>query len=100
MGVATPFAGAVLAGNVMTYLGEGTEVKALAGVARHVEHGGAVVVGFGSGRGYPVRAFDAHATSAGLALEQRFATWDLRPWTTSADFCISVLRVAGDPPEV
>jgi hypothetical protein len=25
-------------------------------------------------------------------LEQRFATWDLRPWSDEADFAVSLLR--------
>ena len=29
---------------------------------------------------------------AGLHIEHRFATWDLRAWHTDADFAVTVLR--------
>ena len=35
---------------------------------------------------------DKDALTAGLHLEHRFATWDLRPWSPSADFAVSVIR--------
>jgi hypothetical protein len=37
-------------------------------------------------------AFDRAVTEAGLRLEHRFATWDLRAWHDDADFAVSVLR--------
>jgi len=87
------FAGAVVAGNVMTYLAPGSESEVLRSVARHVEPDGPVVVGFGLDRGYPLAQFDRDVETAGLVVEQRFATWDLRPWAADADFAVSVLRV-------
>ena len=54
---------------------------------------GIVVVGFGTDRGYSLESFDEDVRIAGLHLEQRFATWDLRPWSDSSDFTVSVLRV-------
>jgi hypothetical protein len=52
-----------------------------------------VVVGYGTDRGYTLAEFDDDLVSAGLVLEHRFATWDLRPWSPRADFAVSVLRV-------
>ena len=44
------------------------------------------------GDGAVVDEFDAHVAAAGLRVEQRFATWDLRPWAEDSDFAVSVLR--------
>jgi hypothetical protein len=49
-------------------------------------------VGFGLDRGYSLDAFDADAALAGLTVESRFSTWDLRAWTPHAVFAVSVLR--------
>ncbi|MEV4545487.1 class I SAM-dependent methyltransferase [Micromonospora echinaurantiaca] len=87
-----PFDAAVVAGNVMAFVAPGTEPAVLARIAAHLRPDGAVVVGFGTDRGYPLTEFDAHAVAAGLRLEHRFATWDLRPWRDGADFAVSVLR--------
>lgn len=86
------FDAAVLAGNVMPFLAPDTEAEVLSRVAAAVRPDGAIAVGFGLDRDYPLASFDADITAAGLALEHRFATWDLRPWTTAADFAVSVLR--------
>ncbi len=87
-----PFDAAVVAGNVMAFVAVGTEPAVLARIAAHVRADGAVVVGFGTDRGYALADFDAHWKLAGLCLEHRFATWDLRPWREDADFAVSVLR--------
>lgn len=86
------FDAAILAGNVMLYLAPDTEEEVLRRVGAHVRPDGPVVVGFGTGRGYALADFDAHAAGAGLLVEQRFATWDLRPWHADADFAVTVLR--------
>ncbi|WP_326559143.1 class I SAM-dependent methyltransferase [Micromonospora sp. NBC_01796] len=87
-----PFDAVVVAGNVMPYVASGTEAAVLSRLAAHVRPDGPVVVGFGTDRGYPLADFDAHADAAGLLVEQRFATWDLRPWRADADFAVTVLR--------
>jgi SAM-dependent methyltransferase len=92
MGEPDPFDGAVMAGNVMPFVAPGTESQVLARIAAHLREGGFLVVGFGAGRGYEIPAFDADAKTAGLFVEHRFATWDLRPWTVGADFAVTVLR--------
>ena len=96
LGITEPFAGAVLAGNVMAYVAPGTETSVLRSVARHVESDGPVVAGFGLDKGYALDQFDRDAEAAGLHLEQRFATWDLRPWRADSDYAVSVLRVPPD----
>jgi SAM-dependent methyltransferase len=87
-----PFDGAVLAGNVMVFLAPGTEADALRRVAAHVRDDGFVVTGFHTNRELALDDFDAAAAEAGLRLEHRFATWDLRAWHEDADFAVSVLR--------
>jgi hypothetical protein len=87
-----PFDAAILAGNVMAFVAPGTESAVLARVGAHVRPDGVVVVGFGIDRGYAVADFDEHAFEAGLVLEHRFSTWDLRPWSPQAGFAVSVLR--------
>jgi SAM-dependent methyltransferase len=87
-----PFDAAVLAGNVLVFVAPGTERDVLARVAAHVRGDGVVVAGFTTGRDYGVAAFDADCAAVGLALEHRFATWDLRPWRDDADWVVTVLR--------
>jgi len=87
-----PFEAAVLAGNVMTFVGLGTERAVLTRVGAHVRAGGIVAVGFGTDRGYPMADFDEDVSAAGLMVEHRFATWDLRPWSADATFAVSLLR--------
>lgn len=87
-----PFDAAVVAGNVMAFVAVGSETAVLSRIAAHVRADGVVVVGFGTDRGYALGDFDAHCRAAGLTLEHRFATWDLRPWRDDADFAVTVLR--------
>lgn len=86
------FDAAILAGNVLPYLAPGTEVTVLERVKAHVREEGLILLGFGTGRGYAVESFAGHVIAAGLREEQRFATWDLRPWRDGGDYLVSVLR--------
>jgi SAM-dependent methyltransferase len=93
VGEPEPFDAAVIAGNVMPFLAPGTEQAVLTRVAAHLREDAFVVVGFGLDRGYSLNDFDTHATGAGLRLEHRFATWDVRPWRDDSPFAVTVLRV-------
>lgn len=86
------FDAAVVAGNVMLFVAPGTEGAVLARIAAHIRPDGVVIVGFGTARGYDLTDFDRHADLAGLVLEHRFATWELRPWHEDASFVVSVFR--------
>lgn len=88
-----PFDIAVLAGNVMVFVAPGTEVEVLRHVAAQVRPGGRIVTGFHTDREYTVEAFDADIETAGLALQQRFGTWDLVPFGPEATFAVSILAV-------
>ncbi|MEU5964778.1 class I SAM-dependent methyltransferase [Micromonospora parva] len=96
LGEAEPFDAAVLAGNVLAFVAVGTEPEVLRRVAAHLRPDGVLAVGFGTERGYPLTAFDADAVAAGLRVEHRFATWDLRPWRDDAAFAVTVLRRPAD----
>lgn len=86
------FDGVLLAGNVMDFIGEEHRVEAVHRVAAQVRPGGFVLVGCRVGRGFTPQQLDAALPGTGLVLEQRFATWDLRPYREDPDFCVSVLR--------
>lgn len=92
LGEPEPFDAAVLAGNVMLFLAPDTEVDVLCRVAAHVRPDGFVVVGFHVDRALALDDFDRHVDAAGLVIEHRFATWDLRAWHRDADFAVTVLR--------
>jgi SAM-dependent methyltransferase len=98
MGIHQRFAAAVVAGNVLAFVAAGTEPDVLRRIALHLAPDGIVVVGFGTDRGYPLDRFDADLCAAGLTLEHRFATWDLRPWRDDAGFAVSVLRLPAPTP--
>jgi 2-polyprenyl-3-methyl-5-hydroxy-6-metoxy-1,4-benzoquinol methylase len=91
-GEGEPFDAAVLAGNVMVFLAPATEAEVLRRVAAHVRPEGFVVVGFHVDRNLALDEFDRCVAAAGLVVEHRFATWDLRAWNESADFAVTVLR--------
>jgi SAM-dependent methyltransferase len=97
MGEPEPFDGAVLAGNVMVFLAPGTESQALRRVGAHLRADAPVLVGFHVNRELSLADFDEAVGQAGLRVEHRFATWDLRPWHPEADFAVTVLRSAGAP---
>lgn len=92
-GEGAPFDAALLVGNVLAFVAPDSEALVLANVARHVRPDGVVVVGLGLDRGYPTADMDRDAARAGLVLEQRFATWDLRPFRADSDFAVTVYRV-------
>ena len=82
----------VSAGNVMTFVEPRSRRAVLANLAGMLADDGRVVIGFGEGRGYSFTEFDADAASAGLEVDLRLATWDLRPWRPGSDFLVAVLR--------
>jgi SAM-dependent methyltransferase len=91
-GESEPFDAAVLVGNVLPFVAPGSEPDVLCRTAAHLRSDGLLVTGFGTGRGYNLEDFDAHCAGAGLILEHRFATWDLRPWISTADFAVTISR--------
>ena len=53
--------------------------------------------GFQLDRGYDVEAYDHDCRASGLELVERWATWDREPFTTGANYAVSVHR---DPLQV
>lgn len=92
LGEAEPFHAAVLAGNVMPFLAPGTEAEVLRRIGAVLRPDGVIAIGFGLDREYPLQKFDSDIATAGLVVEHRFATWDLRPWTAAAEFAVTILR--------
>lgn len=82
----------VTAGNVMVFLAPGTERQVVQRLASHVNDEGALVLGFRLDWHYGLPDLDADLEAAGLAVEQRFATWDLRPLTPASDFAVTIAR--------
>ncbi|MDQ3569461.1 MAG: class I SAM-dependent methyltransferase [Actinomycetota bacterium] len=82
----------VMAGNVPLFTPPGTEASLVAGCARHVAAGGALVAGFALDRDYALGDYDSHAAAANLALEERYATWDRGPFTDDGTYAVSVHR--------
>lgn len=94
------FDAVVAAGNVMVFLAPGTEGQVVRRLAAHVGDDGVLVLGFRTDRHVRVEDVESAAEDAGLVAEQRFATWDLRPWSDDAEFVVVVLRrpAAGQGP--
>src|SRR4051812_30786670 len=80
----------VMAGNVPLFTPPGTHAAIVAGCARHVKAGGALVAGFQLGRGYALAEYDEHCSAAGLALAERYAGWAREPFTAGGDYAVSV----------
>ena len=86
-----PFDLILSAGNVLAFLHPATRRPVLARLADRLAPSGRLVTGFGAGRGYDFDDFLTDATASGLRLEQRFATWDLRPFTPESTFLVAIL---------
>lgn len=93
-GVAEPFDAIICAGNVMTFLHPATRIDVLTRFAAHLAPEGRAVIGFGAGRGYSFDAYAADVSRAGLHIDSRFSTWDLRPFQGTSDFLVSLLSRA------
>ncbi len=82
---------AVMAGNVMIFLAPGSEQAVVANVARHLTPGGFLIAGF---QIIPdqltIERYDEIASLAGLALAERWSTWDRDTWDASHDYAVSV----------
>lgn len=88
----------VLAGNVMIFVEPGTEPAVVANLAPALRPGGALVAGFQirgdrkSLERISVDGYDRCCAAAGLALAERWSTWDREPWSPGADYAVSVHR--------
>jgi SAM-dependent methyltransferase len=85
----------VLAGNVPLFTAPGSQARLVAGCARHLAAGGALVAGFQLARGYDVATYDEHCRRSDLELAGRWATWDGEPWPGDGSYVVSVHRPIG-----
>src|SRR5580692_530703 len=83
----------VMAGNVLIFVPTGTEGQVIANAARWLAPGGRLVAGYSLRPGGldPIR-HDALAAAAGLELEDRWSTWDRRPYTPGDAYAVAVHR--------
>jgi SAM-dependent methyltransferase len=85
----------VVVGNVMVYLADDTEVRALSVLRDLLAPGGRMLVGFNPAKGpahsrdYPLTDFRAHVRAAGLVVQHEFGTYDLAP--PGGDYAVTVL---------
>jgi SAM-dependent methyltransferase len=90
LGFPTSYDVIVCPGNVMHFVGPGTEPRIVANLAAVLEPGGRLAFGFFTGRDYTPDDLDADAAAAGLTREHRFATWELHPSRDDSDWAVSV----------
>ena len=91
--LARSFDAVVMAGNVMIFLTPGTERAVVANMARHLRPGGLLIAGFQiMPGGMTIQSYDEIAGLAGLALAERWSTWDGDPWDAASDYAVSVHR--------
>ena len=83
----------VMAGNVLIFVEPGTEGRVLANAARWLEPGGRLIAGYSlQPGGFGSSEHDRLAEEVGLTLEDRWSTWDRRPFTQPAGYAVSVHR--------
>jgi SAM-dependent methyltransferase len=83
----------VMAGNVLIFVEPGTEGRVLANAARWLEPGGRLIAGYSlQPGGFGSSEHDRLAEEVGLTLEDRWSTWDRRPFTQPASYAVSVHR--------
>jgi len=81
----------VMAGNVMIFVEPGTEGAVVVNMARHLNVEGRLIAGFQlmAGR-LAIERYDEIAVDAGLALSERWSTWDCDEWVAGGDYAVSV----------
>jgi SAM-dependent methyltransferase len=84
----------VMAGNVLIFVTPGTEAKVVANLAGYLEPGGCLIAGYSlQPGGLSVATHDELAAQAGLSLQDRWSTWDRRPFTPQSTYAVSVHRL-------
>ncbi|MEU5832568.1 class I SAM-dependent methyltransferase [Streptomyces diacarni] len=98
LGIAADFDLVVAAGNIFPLLATGTEATVVERLATALRPGGLLVAGFGLDAAHlPVPPsitlpeYDDYCAAAGLALVDRFATWDADPYE-GGGYAVSVHR--------
>ncbi len=83
----------VMAGNVLIFVPDGTEERVIANAARWLAPGGLFVTGYSlAPGGFGPCRHDALAARAGLELQDRWSTWDRRPFSVGDRYAVAVHR--------
>jgi SAM-dependent methyltransferase len=83
----------VMAGNVLIFVASGSEEQVIANAARWLRPGGRLVTGYSlRPDGFDPRRHDALAAGAGLVLQDRWSTWDRRPFSARDRYAVAVHR--------
>jgi SAM-dependent methyltransferase len=83
----------LVAGNVMILLTPGTESAVVANLVRHLEPGGLLIAGFQLAPDrMTIEEYDRITDAAGLALIERWSTWEQAPWDPYGKYALSVHR--------
>jgi SAM-dependent methyltransferase len=85
----------VMAGNVLIFVPPGTEGQVIDNAARWLRPGGRLVTGYSLRQGedaFGPRRHDALAARSGLVLQDRWSTWDKRPFTPADRYAVAVHR--------
>ena len=86
----------VMAGNVLIFVPTGLEGAVVANAARWLAPGGRLVSGYSlQPDGFGPDQHDALAARAGLVLEDRWSTWDRRPYAPGDRYAVAVHRRQG-----
>ncbi|GAA4752838.1 class I SAM-dependent methyltransferase [Gordonia alkaliphila] len=93
-GIDEKFDAIVCAGNVLVFVAPDTEAQVLRRLAAHLNDDAPLVVGFHTNRHLTLADFDDAVAEAGLRVDLRLASWDIRPWTPESDWAVSILRRA------
>ncbi len=86
----------VMAGNVLIFVPAGTEARVLTNAARWLAPSGRLVAGYSlRPGGFGPAEHDDLADRCGLVLEDRWSTWDRRPFVPGDNYAVSVHRRDG-----
>ncbi len=82
----------VMAGNVMVFVAPGTEAEVVRNLATHLSPGGRLIAGFQLDRGLSIDGYKHAAATAGLELEEHWATWNGDSASASDSYGVLVHR--------
>jgi SAM-dependent methyltransferase len=81
----------VMAGNVLIFVPPGTEAQVIGNAARWLRPGGRLVTGYSlQPDGFGPSRHDSLATRSGLVLQDRWSTWNKRPFVRSDRYAVAV----------
>jgi SAM-dependent methyltransferase len=83
----------VMAGNVLIFVSPGSEQKVMENAARWLRPGGHLITGYAlRPGGFGPHEHDTLAAGSGLVLQERWSTWDKRPFTPGDRYAVAVHR--------